>query len=201
MKKVLAFFGAFNPPTMAHVDMAEKAMQETGREGVVFVPSKTTYISGEQGKNFAFGDIERMSMLTRIQSVRPWIEVSDHELLADHQPRSYETLCALREQGYDPALLCGADKLEEMETAWKYVDRIAEEFGIVCMERRNQDVDAMIRNSAFLQALKEHITVIRSTETYQGISSSQVRDILIRIDMLKKELYSLVPEEILDLLL
>ena len=40
MRQVLAFFGAFNPPTMAHVMMAQKALQETGKEGVVFVPSK-----------------------------------------------------------------------------------------------------------------------------------------------------------------
>ena len=69
MKKVLAFFGAFNPPTIAHVEMAEKAMEETGREGVVFVPSRMTYIEKEQGKNFAFGDMERLSMLTRIRDL------------------------------------------------------------------------------------------------------------------------------------
>ena len=200
MKQVLAFFGAFNPPTIAHVRMAEKAMEETGREGVVFVPSRMLYIEKEQGKNFAFGDMERLSMLTRIRSRRPWIEVCDYELLADHQPRTYETLCYLKEQGYEPALLCGADKLEEMETGWKYVDRIAEEFGIVCMERNGQDVEAMIEESDFLRALKDHITVVKSTAEYQGISSSQVRDILFRLDELKNELGGLVPAEIIDML-
>lgn len=200
MRNVLAFFGAFNPPTIAHVRMAEKAMEETGREGVVFVPSRMLYIEKEQGKNFAFGDMERLSMLTRIRSRRPWIEVCDYELLADHQPRTYETLCYLREQGYEPALLCGADKLEEMETGWKYVDRIAEEFGIVCMERNGQDVEAMIEESDFLRALQDHITVVKSTAEYQGISSSQVRDILFRLDELKNELGELVPAEIIDML-
>ena len=200
MKQVLAFFGAFNPPTIAHVRMAEKAMEETGREGVVFVPSRMLYIEKEQGKNFAFGDMERLSMLTRIRSRRPWIEVCDYELLADHQPRTYETLCYLKEQGYEPALLCGADKLEEMETGWKYVDRIAEEFGIVCMERNGQDVETMIEESDFLRALKDHITVVKSTDEYQGISSSQVRDVLFRLDKLKNELGELVPAEIIDML-
>ena len=44
MKRVLAFFGAFNPPTVAHVESARFAMERTGREGVVFVPSKSVYI-------------------------------------------------------------------------------------------------------------------------------------------------------------
>ena len=200
MKQVLAFFGAFNPPTMAHVMMAQKALHETGREGVVFVPSKMTYISGEQGKDYAFGDMERLSMLTRIRSARPWIEVCDYELLADHQPRTYETLCFLRDEGYEPSLLCGADKLEEMETVWKYADRIASEFGIVCMERSGQDVRKMIRESAFLTDLSEYITVVESEQKYQDISSSRVREILFRITELKRQLNELVPEEIIDLL-
>ena len=45
----LAFFGAFNPPTRAHLELAQFAMKKTGAEKVVFVPSKETYISGEQG--------------------------------------------------------------------------------------------------------------------------------------------------------
>ena len=200
MRQVLAFFGAFNPPTMAHVMMAQKALQETGKEGVVFVPSKMTYISGEQGKNYAFGDMQRLSMLTRIKATRPWIEVCDHELLADHQPRTYETLCYLRDEGYVPSLLCGADKLEEMETVWKYADRIAQEFGIVCMERSGQDVRKMIRESGFLRNLSEYITVVGSEQNYQDVSSSQVREILFRIAQLKHQLNELVPEEIIDLL-
>ena len=51
MKRVLAFFGAFNPPTVAHIELARFAMERTGRDGVVFVPSKSVYIRGEQGKD------------------------------------------------------------------------------------------------------------------------------------------------------
>ena len=40
MKNVLAFFGAFNPPTRAHLELADFARRETGRDGVIFVPSR-----------------------------------------------------------------------------------------------------------------------------------------------------------------
>ena len=40
MKRVLAFFGAFNPPTTAHLELADFARKATGREGVIFVPSQ-----------------------------------------------------------------------------------------------------------------------------------------------------------------
>ena len=49
MKKALAFFGAFNPPTLAHLDLARYAMEKTGRDTVVFVPSRSVYIRETQG--------------------------------------------------------------------------------------------------------------------------------------------------------
>ena len=51
MKKALAFFGAFNPPTTAHLELARYALEQTGRESVVFVPSRSAYIREEQGKD------------------------------------------------------------------------------------------------------------------------------------------------------
>ena len=54
--KALAFFGAFNPPTVAHIQLAEFALRATGREKVIFVPSKAAYIKDEQGKDFAYTD-------------------------------------------------------------------------------------------------------------------------------------------------
>ena len=40
----LAFFGAFNPPTAAHLDLAHFAMERTGARRVLFVPSGQRYI-------------------------------------------------------------------------------------------------------------------------------------------------------------
>ena len=50
MTKALAFFGAFNPPTIAHVSLAEFALRAAGREQVIFVPSKSVYIRDEEEK-------------------------------------------------------------------------------------------------------------------------------------------------------
>ena len=56
MKEVLAFFGAFNPPTRAHLELADYAWRETGREGVIFVPSRTDYIRNDQGKDAVYSN-------------------------------------------------------------------------------------------------------------------------------------------------
>ena len=40
MTKALAFFGAFNPPTAAHLGLAEFALRQTGRMQLSFAKEK-----------------------------------------------------------------------------------------------------------------------------------------------------------------
>ena len=124
MKKALAFFGAFNPPTTAHLELARYALEQTGRETVVFVPSRSAYIREEQGKDYAYSDRARLAMLRAAREKRPWMAVTDYELTLDHQPRSYETLCRLKEEGYDAALLMGSDKLTELKQTGSMCGRL-----------------------------------------------------------------------------
>ena len=195
MKKALAFFGAFNPPTLAHLDLARYAMEKTGKDTVVFVPSRSVYIRETQGKDFAFADGERLEMLRAAARTRPWMEVTNWEMTRERQPRSYETLCHLREEGTDAALLMGSDKLAELEHGWKYVKEIAEEFGIVCLERGGDDCGKMIRESGFLQAIAKHIQVLKTPEATRHVSSTRIREMITRGESPD----GLVPEEILGL--
>ena len=175
MKKALAFFGAFNPPTTAHLELARYALEKTGRDTVVFVPSKAAYIRENQGKNFAWSDDGRLAMLRAAAETRPWMTVTDWEMTREKQPRSYETLRHLKEEGVDASLLIGSDKLAELEHGWLHVKEIAEEFGIVCLTRGGDDCGRMIRESAFLRALAPYIRVLETPEETRGISSTQVR--------------------------
>lgn len=200
MKRVLAFFGAFNPPTIAHIEAARIAMEATGREGVVYVPSKAVYIRDEQEKDFAYSDWQRLEMLRRAAESRPWMAVTDWELRARTQPRTYETLCHLREEGYAPALLIGSDKLPELEHGWKHVEAIAREFGFVCSGRGADECEAMIREDPYLSTLSDHIQVVEASDLLRGVSSTGVRRRLSRIRALKREVQALVPNEVLPLL-
>ena len=193
MTKALAFFGAFNPPTAAHLGLAEFALRQTGREQAVFVPSKSVYIRDEQGKDFAYSDARRLRMLEKAAQTRPWMKVSDWEMRQPRQPRSYETLCHLREEGVQASLLFGSDKLPELEHGWLHVREIAEEFGIVCLTRGADKCRRMIEEDPYLKTLSPHITVLDTPEETRGISSTQVR-------MLVRELGELVPGEILPYL-
>ena len=194
MERSLAFFGAFNPPTRAHIDLAEIAMNEIGAESVIFVPSKSVYIMEDQKKGFAFSDANRIEMLAQIAANRPWMRYTDIEMQQPVQPRTYETLCRLREKGEAPSLLLGADKLPELDHLWQYVREISDEFGIVCMDRADMDCDTLIRESPFLASL--NIRVVLVPDDYRNMSSSRVRDCLFNLYELKEELNSLLPPEL-----
>ena len=198
--RCLAFFGAFNPPTVAHLELAHFALAQTGREAVVFVPSKAAYIREDQGKDFAYTDQQRLSMLRRAAESRPWMRVTDWEIRQETQPRTYVTLCALREQGMQASLLMGSDKLTELSTGWRYVPEIAREFGIVCLARGQDRCEEIIAADPLLQSLSDCIRVLRTPETFRNVSSTAVRRRVAQIRALREELRGLIPEEILPLL-
>lgn len=175
MKKVLAFFGAFNPPTNAHIDLAELAMKETGREQVVFVPSKAEYIVDEQKKEYAFEDAFRLDMLGDLQMTRPWMDICRHDMESETQPRTYETLCWMRDHEMDPTLLVGSDVLFNMESKWENVNKIAKEFGIVCITRSELKFPESIQDDAFLAPFIPYITLVQAPDEYLWSSSSGAR--------------------------
>lgn len=198
--RALVFGGAFNPPTKAHVDLAELAMRRIRADRVIFVPSKMTYIRDDQGKDFAFTDEERLDFLQRIAAEREWMIVSDYELKAEEQPRTYKTLCRMRdEEGYDCSLLLGSDKLTELEHGWKYMDEIFREFGIVCLARHADDCHAIIAGDPYLNAHSDSIAVIPTPEKYRNYSSSRVRSLLRSENPDLGELRRLLPAELYDL--
>ena len=203
MERSLAFFGAFNPPTRAHIDVAEIAMKTIGAEKVIFVPSKSDYILGDQKKGFAFPDSARIDMLAKIAGNRPWMEWTDIEMKQAVQPRTYDTLRKLRDLGENPSLLLGADKLEELDHLWMNVREMADEFGIVCVDRSGMNCEDIIRESPFLMSL--HMEIVHVPPVYMDISSSRVRKALTELYDLKGELQELLPPELdslpVDLLL
>lgn len=202
MIEALAIGGAFNPPTKAHIELAEYAMRICHLDTVVFIPSKMSYVLHEQGKNFSFTDAERYDMLQKIAVNRDWMQVCPYELHSERQPCSYETLCCLREHGIHARLLFGSDKLLELEHGWKHVEELCKEFGIVCMTRSHDDIQDMIAKDAYLKKLAGYITCVAAPDIYQDISSTKVRALYTQMkeneggqDVLQ-QLQKFLPEEL-----
>ncbi|MBR3127527.1 MAG: nicotinate-nicotinamide nucleotide adenylyltransferase [Solobacterium sp.] len=200
MSRALVFVGAFNPVTRAHVETADYARRELGFDQVIFVPSKQDYIRHDQEKDYAFSDDLRLHLLHKTAAGRPWMKVSDYELNLDHQPRTYQTLQALKEEsGQELRLLMGSDKLPELQHGWKHIPEICREFGIAVMSRNGDDTAAIIRNDPYLSSLEPWLTVVNVPAIYQHISSSRIRQALAdgnpetAAEYLPEELHELIP--------
>jgi len=102
--RVGAYPGTFDPPTVAHLAIAEAALQQGGLDALHLVVSRLPL-----GKDPVVPSFEdRISVLETVAASRPWLEVqvSDHRLIVDAAA------------GYD-AVVMGADKwLQVVDPAW-----------------------------------------------------------------------------------
>ncbi len=176
--KALFYGGAFNPLTRAHTDLADYARKELGAQAVIFMPTKSAYIRRDENKDYVIEDEIRLDLLRQAAETRPWMIVSEMELKEEEQPRTYHTLCRLRDQGYELQLLIGSDWLKGLEHGWRYIKEITEEFGIAVMTRNQDDTLRMIEEDPYLSSISEYLRVIHTPELYREISSTKVRELL-----------------------
>ena len=198
--KGLLFGGAFNPLTNAHLFLAEQALKETGSDYVLFIPSKSDYILSTEGKGYSFSDQERLQMLLEVSRSHSWMKVSDYELSLKEQPRTYFTLKHFEEKGERLSLLIGSDWLIDMKKRWKYVDEIASQFGIVVMERNDDEARSIVMNDKSIANLLSYFTFVKSPSLYRTISSSKVRELLLKEKEHQNEIKRMVPKEVFDYL-
>jgi len=109
--RVAAYPGTFDPPTIAHLAVAEAALRTCDVDRVVLVLSTDPI-----GKPSPTSLEDRVARLESLAASRPWlgVAVTDHRLIAD--------VC----QGYDVVVM-GADKwaqvldpsYHETEEAWR----------------------------------------------------------------------------------
>lgn len=194
MEEALFFGGAFNPVTVAHIHNAKYAMEKLSLSKVIFMPSKSSYILGEESKDFSFTEEERYQMLSIVAEKRPWMEVSDYEIRLDSQPRTYFTLKHLKEEGIQAKLLFGSDWLTNLKTKWRYVEEIGKEFSFVVMQRGNDDLKKKFDEDSYLKSLRPYFTFIDCPDEYQDVSSTKVRKALK--ERKYPEIKAMVPQEI-----
>lgn len=196
--KSLLFGGAFNPLTNAHLLLADEALRKTDSNEVIFLPSKSDYVLNEERKGFCFSDEERLKILQEVAKRHNWMSVSDYELNLSEQPRTYFSLKHFKSLGKEVRLLIGSDWLIDMKKRWKYVDEIAKEFGIVVVERNEDEAETIIRSDPSLIELLPYFLIIKPTAKYRSISSSKVRELLQDWGRNKMQIKELVPPEEYD---
>ena len=151
-KNIIAVFGgSFNPPTIAHINLAKQILNNIKNiEKVIFVPVSTKY-----SKSGLASDQCRFSMLKTICKNEKNIEVSSIELDSQRQLYTIETLEKLKKQNPDKDLyfVIGTDNLKELEN-WNNANTLLQKYKIIVLERDNDKMEDIIENNQFLKQNK-----------------------------------------------
>lgn len=186
---IAVFGGSFNPPTVAHINLAKQVLEEMNEiEKVIFIPVSTKY-----NKKGLASDEDRFNMLQRICNSQKKLEVSDLELKSKRQLYTIETLKIIEEQnpGKEIYFIIGTDNLKELET-WHKPDELLKSFKIIVLDREEDNTENIIEKSEFLKKYKSSFIKLKNIKK-MNISSSYIRVQLKRGNNVR----DLVPEEII----
>lgn len=173
-KKVIAVFGgSFNPPINSHYMLAKQIIEKCEiLEKLIFVPVSTKYQKAKLAD-----DEHRYNMLKLICQNENKLEVSDIELKQNKQLYTIETLDLIKEkygQDYDIWFVMGTDNLKEVDT-WNNPERLLKEYKIVVLEREEDKLERIIKNSSLLTKYKNSLIKIKGIDKI-FLSSTMIRE-------------------------
>lgn len=161
---VVVFGGSFNPPTIAHLEMIKKILDEFNEAKVLLLPVGDDY----KKKNLASFE-DRIKMLKLLTKDLKKTIVSRLESQIPYQG----TLASLKElsKTYNNIVfLIGSDQLKTLDLWIDYKELLAK-FKFLIMTRKNSLSETKVRS--LFSKLKYDFTFIAFD---QDISSTQVRD-------------------------
>ncbi len=184
MDKFTAVFGGtFNPIHNGHVAMVKTVMKLPYVEKLIIIP--TCIPPHKSASSLASGD-DRINMCRIALEKLKRVEVSDIELTRGGSSYTYDTLCALKENGINqPALVCGGDMITTFDS-WYRAEDILKMAQLIAFRRVGIDGDAFDAAIDRLSAKGAKIEVIDTD--IPNISSSDVR----------AGRFDLIPPDVLD---
>lgn len=187
---IAIFGGAFNPPTLAHINLAKQILHNLSNiKKIIFVPVSTKY-----NKSGLAEDKDRFNMLKTICKEFNNIEVSDIELKSSRQLFTIETLDKIQEQNKNKKIffIIGTDNLKQLDT-WHNVDKLLEKYKVIVLKRNNDNISEIINNSNVLSNHRESIVELKNIKPI-NLSSTHIREKLKKGEDISK----LVPPEIAE---
>ena len=166
--KIGFFGGSFNPPTKAHIDLAQKVIEKYVLDKVIFVPMGDFYV-----KKGLASSKDRLNMLELACKPYERLEVSDLEIRLN---KKMDTIDAFREiekyfQGIDRFFIMGADNFIKI-LEWKESLELVSKYKYIVFERDDINVNRFIEEN--LKEYKANFQIMENKE-YKNSSSSKFR--------------------------
>jgi nicotinate-nucleotide adenylyltransferase len=146
--------GSFCPPTIAHLELSKKCIEEGLCDKVIWVPVNDAY---KKDTNIAAKHRVEMVRLTLKDEEN--ITYSLHEQGYDKMVYTYDSLKMLQKQYPNDKIIfiAGADKLP---LKWFQREALLSEFGFILTNRGDIDCETIINQSPMLSKYKHNLHII-----------------------------------------
>ena len=175
--KIGIFGGTFNPPHLAHLNIAEDFSRRLNFDKLIIMP--TYQPPHKQAQSLA--DSEDRLRMCRLLFDMENTEISDMEIQRQGKSYTYDTLCQLEEKypGAELYLIIGSDMLLSFHKWYRYEDILRK--CTLCVLTRENDIDnAQMKDYAFTTlGLVEGEIVFSALKAFE-LSSTQIREMMAR---------------------
>lgn len=183
MKRIVVMGGSFNPPTLAHYKLMEEAVDALEADIGFFVPVSDAYLKRKMRHSHppvVFSPEMRVRMLESMCTDDSRLQVCKKEI-ETIEPRTMPTLIALQKDYPDAELyfLMGADKLDLLAHL-TYKMQFLDAFKVVLYSRENDKLDLLIKDDEILSNYLDRMVILPQPEGTEGVSSSLVRERMLR---------------------
>lgn len=166
MNDFIIYGGAFNPPTIGHLQIIEYLLEHFPDKKLIILPTNNYYKSKE------IVSFEHRVAMIKIMcnSFIDKIEISNYEQTLDKYYGTYYTLKHFNH----PYFVIGADSLETIHSWINYPDVVIENKFIVFPRGTTNDINSIIENNSILKKYKNHF-IICNDYNFNNISSTEYR--------------------------
>ena len=166
---LIVFGGSFNPPTIAHYEIAEYLSEQTFCEQFIFLP-----VGNQYPKKGLVESFHRVKMLNLICKQLQKCNVSELETNHEKMLTTYESLTILKDKYAfnEIAFVLGADNLTKLNS-WSLFKNLIKEFKIIVFRRNDIDIDEIVQKEFY--EFQDRFIILDSFGE-MNVSSSLYRD-------------------------
>ena len=182
-KRIVVMGGSFNPPTSAHLRLMMEAVDALCADIGFFVPVSDAYLKRKMRHSHppvVLSPEMRVRMLQSMCADDSRLQVCEKEI-GTIEPRTMPTLQALQEDYPEAELyfVMGADKFALLASLTKK-RQFLDAFKVVLYSREGAALEQSIRDDEVLSNYLDRMVILPQPEGTEGVSSSLVRERMLR---------------------
>ncbi|MCB2292728.1 nicotinate (nicotinamide) nucleotide adenylyltransferase [Clostridium algoriphilum] len=168
---IIIYGGSFNPPSLAHITLANQLLISTGAKKLLFVP-----VGDHYNKKGLIPAYHRVNMLKLACNKNRRLLVDTMEIDTERKLYTIETLDKLKEKypGDDLCFVMGSDNLRDVLN-WKDWKRLLTNYKIIAIDRGEDRLWKVLDDNPIMKSYKENIIQVAGL-IQSNISSTIIRE-------------------------